>query len=209
MLKRGALIGTVIDSGDPLADAEAPFRREYSSHDRVTWGVGSFMGLYAFAVEDDAGLVELGIGLKTPSLAEKCAGEAVERYWPNGAASVTRSDTRADTILVHALRGVPCPLHMALTPFQERVLRATCAIPRGEVRTYGSIAAAVGDANASRAVANALHRNPVAVVVPCHRVVPSTGKVGGYACGTEIKARILQAEGVSTSPTNSLVLPAE
>jgi len=80
------------------------------------------------------------------------------------------------------------------TPFQKAVWRALCAIPRGETRTYQEIAAAVGRSKAVRAVANAIHANPLPYFVPCHRVVPKTGGVGGYAYGSEVKAWLLAAE---------------
>lgn len=82
------------------------------------------------------------------------------------------------------------------TPFQWRVLMAEKAIPRGEVRTYGQIAAQVGCPRGARAVGNALANNPFPIVIPCHRAVRSDGSLGGFQGGVEIKRALLEMEGV-------------
>lgn len=84
----------------------------------------------------------------------------------------------------------------ALRPFQRRVLEATAAIPAGEVRTYGQVAALIGAPGAARAVGTALARNPVPIVVPCHRVVRANGDLGNYSGpgGPGSKARLLEFE---------------
>ena len=80
----------------------------------------------------------------------------------------------------------------------RKVLAATAAIPFGETRTYGDVAAAAGNAKASRAAGTALGHNPVPVVVPCHRVVPAGrgGTIGNYTGGVHIKEHLLRLEGV-------------
>ena len=80
--------------------------------------------------------------------------------------------------------------------FHQEVLRATARIPRGEVRTYGELAEIVGRPRAARAVGTAMARNPVPLLVPCHRVVPSSGGVGKYGYRPELKAKLLAGEGV-------------
>ena len=80
--------------------------------------------------------------------------------------------------------------------FHQEVLRATARIPRGEVRTYGELAEIVGRPRAARAVGTAMARNPVPLLVPCHRVVPSSGGVGNYGFGSGLKAKLLAGEGV-------------
>jgi len=89
--------------------------------------------------------------------------------------------------------------------FSERVWRLTAQIPRGRVSTYGLIARALGKPRAARAVGNALNANPHAPRVPCHRVVKSTGQLGGYADGTAKKAKILRQEGLRIGPKNQVV----
>jgi AraC family transcriptional regulator of adaptative response/methylated-DNA-[protein]-cysteine methyltransferase len=86
------------------------------------------------------------------------------------------------------------PLDVQGTAFQWRVWRALQAIPRGETRTYAEVADAIGQPRAIRAVARACATNPVALVVPCHRVVPKSGGTGGYRWGVRRKQRLLEVE---------------
>jgi methylated-DNA-[protein]-cysteine S-methyltransferase len=81
------------------------------------------------------------------------------------------------------------------TDFQLACWRALLAIPYGETRSYAAIARAVGKANAFRAVGMANNRNPIAIVVPCHRVIASDGTLCGYGGGLEVKRKLLELEG--------------
>jgi methylated-DNA-[protein]-cysteine S-methyltransferase len=83
------------------------------------------------------------------------------------------------------------------TDFEDHVYAAARRIPRGEVRTYGEIAQEIGDPGAARAVGAALGRNPVPIIIPCHRVLGSSGKSGGFSApgGTDTKFRMLEIEG--------------
>lgn len=85
----------------------------------------------------------------------------------------------------------------SITDFQRKVLHETSKIPRGQIRTYGEIAKQIGNPKAVRAVGQALRRNPIPIVVPCHRVVASNG-LGGYSgkMGDERKVHLLKLEGV-------------
>lgn len=87
------------------------------------------------------------------------------------------------------------PLDMRGTDFQLLCWRALLAIPYGETRTYADIARAVGRPQGFRAVGMANNRNPLAIVVPCHRVIASDGTLCGYGGGLEIKRKLLQLEG--------------
>jgi len=80
------------------------------------------------------------------------------------------------------------------TEFQKSVWKALCKIPYGETRTYKDIAASVGKPKAYRAVGLANNRNPIAIIVPCHRVIGSNGKLTGYASGLDLKAFLLKLE---------------
>ena len=84
------------------------------------------------------------------------------------------------------------------TDFQLACWRALLAIPYGETRTYADIARAVGKANAFRAVGMANNRNPIAIVVPCHRVIASDGTLCGYGGGFDVKRKLLELEGALT-----------
>lgn len=80
------------------------------------------------------------------------------------------------------------------TPFQLRVWRALCAIPYGQTASYGEIARAVGAPGAARAVGGANNRNPIAIVVPCHRVIGAGGSLTGYGGGLDRKRLLLELE---------------
>jgi methylated-DNA-[protein]-cysteine S-methyltransferase len=86
------------------------------------------------------------------------------------------------------------PLDMRGTAFQKDVWRALLAIPFGKTLSYGEIANQLGRPRASRAVGAANGRNPVSILVPCHRVIGSSGKLTGFAGGLEVKARLLGLE---------------
>ena len=86
------------------------------------------------------------------------------------------------------------PLSPVGTPFQMAVWEALKTIPYGETRSYGQIAAAVGNPKGSRAVGMACNRNPIWIVIPCHRVVGSTGKLTGYEGGLDMKRTLLDLE---------------
>jgi methylated-DNA-[protein]-cysteine S-methyltransferase len=83
-----------------------------------------------------------------------------------------------------------------VSPFTRSVLEATNHVPCGTVVTYGQIAEGIGQPGASRAVGNALGRNPVPIVVPCHRVIKSDGSMGWYTGGPHLKQKLLDIEGV-------------
>ena len=87
------------------------------------------------------------------------------------------------------------PLDVKGTAFQQRVWEELRRIPHGETRSYGELAALLGNPNASRAVGGANGANNVAVLIPCHRVIAADGTLGGYAYGLEIKAELLRREG--------------
>lgn len=84
----------------------------------------------------------------------------------------------------------------SLTRFEKDVLKVVARIPKGKTRTYGWVAAAVGRPRGSRAVGNALNKNPYAPIVPCHRVIRSDGSLGGYAKGGAAKIKLLNSEGI-------------
>ena len=90
------------------------------------------------------------------------------------------------------------PLDLRGTEFQQACWRALLAIPYGETRSYADIARAVGKPNAFRAVGMANNRNPIAIVVPCHRVIAADGTLCGYGGGLEIKRHLLELEGALT-----------
>jgi AraC family transcriptional regulator of adaptative response/methylated-DNA-[protein]-cysteine methyltransferase len=93
-----------------------------------------------------------------------------------------------------SLRAFSAPLDLKGTPFQMAVWRLLLDIPYGETRSYGQLARAVGKPGASRAVGRANGSNPVAIVVPCHRIICSDGQLGGYGGGLWRKKYLLALE---------------
>jgi methylated-DNA-[protein]-cysteine S-methyltransferase len=91
-------------------------------------------------------------------------------------------------------RAFDLPLDPRGTSFQRAVWDAVAAIPYGETRTYATLAAALGRPSAARAVGAANGRNPLAIVIPCHRVVATSGALTGYAGGLAMKRALLDAE---------------
>lgn len=136
------------------------------------------------------------------------AGDAPEedlaREFP--AATIRRDEGSLGAVaeaVVQAIDGrgdVDLPLDVRGTAFQLRVWEALRAIPRGETRAYAEVARAIGRPTAVRAVAGACAANPVAVLVPCHRVVGSDGRLTGYRWGTDRKQALLEAEGAQVPP---------
>jgi O-6-methylguanine DNA methyltransferase len=94
-----------------------------------------------------------------------------------------------------ARREFTFPLDLRGTDFQLACWRALLAIPYGETRSYGDIARAVGRPQGFRAVGMANNRNPIAIVVPCHRVIASDGTLCGYGGGLDVKRKLLELEG--------------
>lgn len=80
------------------------------------------------------------------------------------------------------------------TEFQKKVWSELLKIPYGETRSYSQIAESIGNKNAQRAVGQACNKNPLMIIIPCHRVVSKNGKMTGYACGIDIKEKLLNAE---------------
>ncbi|HMI39736.1 MAG TPA: methylated-DNA--[protein]-cysteine S-methyltransferase [Sphingomicrobium sp.] len=126
---------------------------------------------------------------------------ALHRRFPN--AKILPADAAMASLIGGVLQAIEVPsampdlpIDVAGTAFQEAVWSELRKIPVGETRSYADIAAAVGQPKATRAVGTANGSNPVAVLVPCHRVIRSDGTLGGYAGGLDRKRKLLAAEGV-------------
>jgi methylated-DNA-[protein]-cysteine S-methyltransferase len=123
-------------------------------------------------------------------------GPAVDAAWVEDPAAFVGIGAAIDA----ELAGLPAPAAVAVvfragTRFQRRVWEELRTIPRGETVTYGELAARIGMPGAARAVGSAVARNPVSIVVPCHRVVGADGSLTGYAGGVEHKRALLEMEG--------------
>ena len=79
---------------------------------------------------------------------------------------------------------------------EHKVYKKLLDVPKGQITTYGDLAKAVGLKNAPRTIGKIMNKNPYPVLIPCHRVVMSTGKIGGYAYGEHVKTKMLSDEGI-------------
>lgn len=127
--------------------------------------------------------------------------EAWARKWLPGAERVpddgrlARLSTELQAYFDGRLHTFATPVDLFGTDFQRRVWAELLAIPYGETRTYADIARAIGNPKAVRAVGAANGANPVPILVPCHRVIGSNGKLTGYAGGLDLKLQLLEREG--------------
>ncbi|MFZ5827221.1 MAG: methylated-DNA--[protein]-cysteine S-methyltransferase [Bacillota bacterium] len=141
-------------------------------------------------------------GIACLAVGEESDEAFVARCRASTGAAPARSDERQGD-LAAALQGwlagevYQGPIDLTgLSPFAQGVLAACRAIPRGEVRTYAELAAAVGKPGAARAVGTVMRRNPVPLLIPCHRVVRGDGVIGNYSMGgPAVKERLLRLEG--------------
>jgi O-6-methylguanine DNA methyltransferase len=139
----------------------------------------------AVKLVDDNGALEDEVRLRFPAATFKSGN------------SITNDAARA---LRAYLAGGPDPCAPTVLPergFSPRVWREIARIPRGTVRSYARIARAMRSPQAARAVGQACGRNPLPLIIPCHRVVASDGSLGGFTAGLDIKRKLLVLEGVT------------
>lgn len=94
-------------------------------------------------------------------------------------------------------RDFDLPLDLRVAPFHEEVLHELARVPYGQVDTYGHLASLVGRPKAARAVGTVMNRNPIPIVLPCHRIVGSNGSLTGYGGGLDNKRKLLELEGAT------------
>ena len=138
----------------------------------------------------DAGLVLLAFGQDRPV---KLGGQPVQ--WRDSASETAEVRRQLKEYFAGERRGFELPLDLRGTEFQRSCWESLLGIPYGETRSYGEIARTVGRPNAYRAVGQSNHHNPVAIIVPCHRVLASGTELGGYGGGLPTKAFLLRLEG--------------
>ncbi|MGH9222216.1 MAG: methylated-DNA--[protein]-cysteine S-methyltransferase [Acidimicrobiales bacterium] len=180
--------------------------------DRVTAELG-LVDVY-LTVDSPAGPLWVAFNKSGVSFLDAVAHQGEDAFrrafaarYPGRALRPADTTTTPPTGLTNALSGNRATLRYDLrtcSPFQQAVLAKTSEIPRGEVRSYGWIAREIGHDGATRAVGTALGRNPVPVLIPCHRVVRTDGKIGNYALGSAMKTRLLQLEGVDLDELSDL-----
>jgi len=122
-------------------------------------------------------------------------GAGRTKDWKRDDAALEQARAQLRAYFAGELRDFELPLAAEGTPFQQRVWRALCDIPYGETISYGELARRIGQPAASRAVGLANGRNPISIVVPCHRVIGANGSLTGYGGGLERKRWLLAHEG--------------
>ena len=135
-----------------------------------------------FAAHTEKGLCFLSFASEAEGLTE------LKKEFPKG----TFKQTNLDLSRLEKMN-----LDLQGTPFQRKVWNALLKIPSGKTTTYGAIASEIGHPKAVRAVGTAVGANPICMYVPCHRVLPSTGKVGNYRWGSARKIQLLKDEGAA------------
>jgi methylated-DNA-[protein]-cysteine S-methyltransferase len=145
----------------------------------------------------ETGLVRLGLPIEgEEEVLSELADKVAPRVLIAPRASLTEARRQLDEYFEHRRRHFEIDLDWRLTKgFRRDVLEATARIPYGKTGTYTSVATAAGSAKAVRAAGTALARNPVPIVVPCHRVLRADGELGNYRGGAAAKARLLDLEG--------------
>ncbi|MFO0837849.1 MAG: methylated-DNA--[protein]-cysteine S-methyltransferase [Phycisphaerae bacterium] len=119
--------------------------------------------------------------------------------WQEGGATLKDATRQLRAYFDGKLRDFELPLSPRGTEFQRRVWRQLCKIPFGQAISYGQLASRCANPRASRAVGSANGRNPIGIIIPCHRVIASDGKLGGYSAGLDRKRWLLRHEGVAVA----------
>lgn len=166
------------------------------------WRVSTPVGALALAGDEEA-LYFLRLPSPGPGLRGQQAqgpaeqGPKAERANGPGAGlpgAVARAQEQLLAYFAGDLTSFDVPLRPAGTPWQQKVWRALVDVPFGETKSYRDIARQVGNPRAARAVGMALNRNPIAIIIPCHRVVGADGSLTGYGGGLALKERLLAHE---------------
>jgi len=159
------------------------------------------------AFDGSGAVIYLGFAgheFRSPLLAKLARLEPVKTADPKRL-GILRSQLEAYASGARTTFEVPIRLHGS--PFEQRVWAALQRIPFGETRSYGQLAAELGDPKLSRAVGRANGANPISILVPCHRVIGANGALTGYAGGLEMKERLLRLEGALRVPNRTPTRP--
>ncbi|QFT61423.1 bifunctional helix-turn-helix domain-containing protein/methylated-DNA--[protein]-cysteine S-methyltransferase [Roseivivax sp. THAF30] len=158
----------------------------------ITWGMADSPFGPALLMATDRGICGIAF---TAEAGEAAAFEDLRSRWPDAryTEDAARIMPKAEAIFG---QGGEVPLHFIGAPFQIKVWEALMQVPSGHVTTYSEIAAAIGHPKAVRAVGTAVGRNPISLLIPCHRALRKSGALGGYHWGLPVKRAILAWESV-------------
>ena len=157
--------------------------------------------IYYSRMQSPIGPLVIGVSDKGLAIIEFDQGEfpkgrlARTAHWEESASRTAPAIRELKEYFEGKRREFTVPLDLQGTEFQKKCWRALLKIPYGKTRSYADIARAVGCPQGFRAVGMANHDNPVPIIVPCHRVLNSDGKLGGYGGGLDIKRKLLELEG--------------
>jgi methylated-DNA-[protein]-cysteine S-methyltransferase len=164
-------------------------------------------GVYLYVVQTRLGWIGVawssrGIKyLELPRSTRELVLRELKREFPDGVVSQDVPAEIEHELVTYAqgqCRQFQVPVDLtAVQPFQQQVLRAIAKIPFGETRSYGWVAREIGRPKAARAVGQALHKNPIPIIIPCHRIIASDGSLGGYGGGLPMKLKLLELEGAT------------
>lgn len=160
------------------------------------WSFEPVRGIRVSLAAARAGLCRLSLNAPESEFLARLGSERPEWDWRRAGDDplIVEAASQLRAYFRGGLRRFDLPLDLGGTAFQRTVWSALQRIPYGETRSYRDIAAEIGRPSASRAVGRANGANPVAIIVPCHRVIASGGSLGGYACGLELKRFLLDLE---------------
>lgn len=162
------------------------------------------LGVAVAVVDAEGGLVRFCL----PEVQARWRPEwGPEEAWDE--AAIKPVARQVDDYFAKKRREFDLPLAAKGTPFQQAVWDQLCKIPYGETISYGEMARRIGNPDAQRAVGMANNANPIGLIVPCHRVVGSNGKLVGFASGVEMKAALLRFEGPEPDLFGLAACPAE
>jgi len=153
--------------------------------------------LYYSRMETPAGKLLLAAGergLRYVHFGGELPCRKKNEFWIESPEMLRLCEEQLNTYFLGELREFTCQLELKGTEFQKKCWNALLRIPYGKTVSYADIARQVGSPRSFRAVGQANHHNPIAIIVPCHRVITSSGALGGYGGGLEIKQKLLRLE---------------
>jgi methylated-DNA-[protein]-cysteine S-methyltransferase len=151
---------------------------------------------YNYKICNLSKLLKLGIAEEDGAICRVCFGaeKKLDEFNEKETPLIKKTANQLDEYFSKKLKKFDIPIELDGTDFQKKVWNALQNIPYGETCSYGEIAAGTGNPKASRAVGMANNRNPVPIIVPCHRVIGHDGNLTGYAGGLDLKQALLELE---------------
>ncbi len=167
--------------------------------------VASPVGRLWLRADGSGRLTDLRVG-HTPGIDGRCGGDEGtgpdEEPGPDADRTLDAAESQLDEYFARRRQSFDLPLAMAGSPFQRQVWAELLTIPFGTTVSYGDVALRLGSVGAARAIGHANARNPIAIIVPCHRVIGSSGRLTGYGGGLRAKRHLLDLEAGEPRPSS-------